>query len=73
MLFGSDEDNNIEFLVTPFDWERLKGLIVGEKVNSENGSWSIMLYPQEYVLITHFPKSDMKSFSTWKDLVQYLK
>ncbi len=73
MLFGSDEDNTKTFLVTDFDFERLKCLVVGSRVDGENGSWSCLLYPDEYVLIIKYPKQDMKNFKSWRELVQYLK
>jgi len=72
MIFDA-EDNEKKFEVSLLDWERLKSMDVSESVEAENSTWKVICYKNCYTLITFYPKSDMKDFKTWRELVQYLK
>ncbi len=60
---------------TEFDTLRLKEMNSGDKVDGENGNFSVLKYPNEYVLLLYNSKkyNSYQEFSDIGKLITFLK
>lgn len=75
-MMGADQENTDSLYPSNFDTVRLDCMSVGDKIDAENGNWTVFRYKNDYFLLincnTQLYKRDW-SFNTLNELIIFLK
>lgn len=75
MPVEDDYENTDSIHPSNFDELRIAGMDIGERIDSENGNFSVLRYKNDYTLIINIRTKNKNylEFDNHKDLIEYLK
>lgn len=74
-MLDADQEDCDSLYPTDFDLVRLKEMLLGDAIESENGNWKCFKYSNEYFLILNSKNHKVKEyeFAKLEDLILFLK